>query len=157
MLLVNAYYNVSTIFYEWGWCASFHFAQRLKDESFNESIKRHEYFLASHLRINQNDKLIDLGCGIGGPLRNIAKFTGARITGVNNNAYQLRRATVENIKNNLHKTCNYEQADFNKLPFDNNTYDGAYTIEATCHAPKRENVFSEVFRILKPGSFFCWL
>jgi len=155
MLLVNAYYNVSTVFYEWGWGASFHFAQRLNGETFNESIKRHEYFLASHLRINEGDKLIDLGCGIGGPLRNIAKFTGARITGVNNNAYQIRRGNIENKKQNLHKTCDFEKADFNKLPFAPNLYDGAYTIEATCHAPKREDVFGEVFRVLKPGAIFA--
>lgn len=37
--LVNAYYELATLFYEWGWGASFHFAYRLKGESFAESIR----------------------------------------------------------------------------------------------------------------------
>lgn len=37
--LVNAYYELATLFYEWGWGSSFHFATRLRGESFNESIK----------------------------------------------------------------------------------------------------------------------
>lgn len=47
--LVNAYYDLATLFYEWGWGQSFHFANRHKDETFAQSIKRHEYYLASRL------------------------------------------------------------------------------------------------------------
>jgi sterol 24-C-methyltransferase len=42
-----------------------------------------------------------------------------------------------------------------KLPFSNNSFDGAYAIEATCHAPKREDVYGEIFRVLKPGKVFA--
>ena len=54
---------------------SFHFATRYKTESFHESILRHEYFLASHLNVKPGEKVLDVGCGVGGPLRNIARFT----------------------------------------------------------------------------------
>ena len=47
------------------------------------------------------------------------------------------------------------QADFMKLPFANNSFDGVYAIEATCHAPKREGVYSEIYRVLKPGQMFA--
>ena len=40
------------------------------------------------------------------------------------------------------------------MPFKNETFDGAYAIEATCHAPTLEQVYSEVYRCLKPGSVF---
>jgi hypothetical protein len=33
---------------------------------------------------------VDIGCGIGGPLRAISAFSGAAVTGVNNNEYQAR-------------------------------------------------------------------
>jgi sterol 24-C-methyltransferase len=42
-----------------------------------------------------------------------------------------------------------------KLPFGNDSFDGAYAIEATCHAPKREDVYGEIFRVLKPGKVFA--
>ena len=72
--LVNSYYELATLFYEWGWGQSFHFAYQLKGESFQEAIARHEYFLAGRLGVKQGDKVIDVGCGVGGPMRNIARY-----------------------------------------------------------------------------------
>ena len=55
--LVNSYYELATMFYEWGWGSSFHFAYRLPHESFSESIRRHEYYLAGYLRLPPNSKV----------------------------------------------------------------------------------------------------
>jgi Mycolic acid cyclopropane synthetase len=87
--LVNAYYELATLFYEWGWGQSFHFAYQLKGETFATAIARHEYFLAGKLAVKKGDKVIDIGCGIGGPMRNIARFTRADITGVTLNEVRL--------------------------------------------------------------------
>lgn len=80
--LVTAYYELGTLFYEWGWGASFHFAYFLKGETFQQAIQRHEYYLAGRLGVSTGEKVLDCGCGIGGPMRNIARFTNATITGV---------------------------------------------------------------------------
>lgn len=48
------------------------------------------------------------------------------------------------------------QCDFMKLDkFADNSFDGVYAIEATCHAPVREGVYSQIFRVLKPGQVFA--
>jgi hypothetical protein len=88
--MVNAYYELATSFYEWGWGSSFHFSYRMRGESFSEATRRHEYALAAHLGLKPGAKVIDVGCGIGGPMRNIARFTGWDITGVTVNEYQVR-------------------------------------------------------------------
>ena len=49
------------------------------------------------------------------------------------------------------------QADFMSLPFPNNHFDGVYAIEATCHAPEREKVYGEIFRVLKPGQVLLYI
>jgi len=36
-----------------------------------------------------------------------------------------------------------------------NTYDAAYQIEATCHAPDYVGVYKEILRVLKPGGVFA--
>eukprot|EP01084_Bolivina_argentea_P248691 416052_1 len=77
---VDSFYNVVTDFYESGWGQSFHFAPRGKNETFRESIIRHEHLIALKLNIQSDDVVLDLGCGIGGPMRNISQFTGAKIT-----------------------------------------------------------------------------
>ncbi|KAH7365397.1 hypothetical protein KP509_18G025100 [Ceratopteris richardii] len=72
--MVNKYYDLATSFYEYGWGQSFHFAHRLSTETLQESIKRHEHFLALRLNLRPGMKVLDVGCGIGGPLREIASF-----------------------------------------------------------------------------------
>ncbi|GMY34601.1 cycloartenol-C-24-methyltransferase [Fagus crenata] len=72
--MVNKYYDLVTSFYEFGWGESFHFAPRWKGESLRESIKRHEHFLALQLDLKPGQKVLDVGCGIGGPLREISRF-----------------------------------------------------------------------------------
>ena len=151
--LVNTYYNLATDFYEWGWGQSFHFANKLPAESFQASIARHEYYLAARLGVKPTDSVIDVGCGIGGPLRNIGRFTGARVTGVTLNQYQVARGNALCASARLSK-CKLVQADFHKLPFDGRTFDHAYSIEACCHSPDRRDVYREILRVLKPGGLF---
>lgn len=153
--LVNSYYELATLFYEWGWGQSFHFAYQLKGESFKEAIARHEWYIAGRLGVKKGDKLLDVGCGIGGPMRNIAKFTRASVTGITLNEYQVMRGNEINASVGLQDIAKSIQGDFMKLPFDNNSFDGVYAIEATCHAPRREDVYSEIFRVLKPGQVFA--
>lgn len=158
--LVNSYYDLVTLFYEWGWGQSFHFANRYPNESFEESIKRHEYYLASKLGLSGNPsklKVLDVGSGIGGPMRNICKFTGADITGLTLNQYQVDRCNeICNLDPQLGTSkCRAVQGDFMQMPFKGGAFDAAYAIEATCHAPDRVRVYSEVYRVLKPGSIFA--
>ncbi len=47
--LVNAYYNLATDFYEWGWGQSFHFAPQAYTEQFQTAIIRHEHYLAHRI------------------------------------------------------------------------------------------------------------
>lgn len=153
--LVNAYYELATLFYEWGWGQSFHFANELSYENFQSAIRRHEYYLAGRLGVKTGDKVLDVGCGIGGPMRNIASFTGANITGITINEYQVQRGNELNKLAGLENQAKSVQGDFMKLPFAEESFDGVYAIEATCHAPRRETVYGEIFRVLKPGSVFA--
>ena len=99
-------------------------------------------------------KVLDVGCGVGGPAREIAKFTGAHITGLNNNDYQIERATHYAHKEELSNQLKYVKGDFMQMSFPDNSFDAVYAIEATCHAPSLEGIYSEIFRVLKPGGVF---
>ena len=43
------------------------------------------------------------------------------------------------------------QGDFENMPFEKDSFDAAYSIESTCQASRLENVYREIFRVLKPG------
>ena len=45
------------------------------------------------------------------------------------------RLTSANMQLHVEDLCKPVQGDFLKMPFPDNTFDGAYAIEATCHAP----------------------
>ncbi|XP_023914352.1 cycloartenol-C-24-methyltransferase [Quercus suber] len=153
--MVNKYYDLVTSFYEFGWGESFHFAPRWKGESLRESIKRHEHFLALQLGLKPGQKVLDVGCGIGGPLREISKFSSTSVTGLNNNEYQISRGKELNRIAGLEQTCNFVKADFMKMPFPDNSFDAVYAIEATCHAPDAYGCYKEIHRVLKPGQYFA--
>lgn len=153
--LVDTYYDLATEFYEWGWGASFHFADKRKGETFHQSILRHEYYLAGRLGVKTGATLLDCGCGIGGPARNIARFTGANIKAITINQFQVDRGNAISTQEGLRDQVELIQGDFMKLPFPDASFDGVYAIESTCHAPVRAGVYGEIMRVLKPGGFFA--
>jgi len=153
--LVNHYYDLATDFYEFGWGQSFHFAPRDPGESLADSILRHELRLALGMGLRPGVHVLDVGCGVGGPARNIARFADVQVTGLNNNAYQVERASKLTREAGLDGKCAYLEGDFMDIPAEAASYDAAYAIEATCHAPDRVGVYSEVFRVLRPGSIFA--
>jgi sterol 24-C-methyltransferase len=40
------------------------------------------------------------------------------------------------------------------MSFPKNSFDAVYAIEATVHAPSLEGIYSQIFRVLKPGGVF---
>ena len=153
--LTNKYYDLVTDFYEYGWGDSFHFAPRAPNESFPDSLARHQRYLAQRLALRPGMRVADLGCGVGGPLREIARFSGATIVGVNNNEYQLERARKLTDEAGLGHLAEFLKCDFMNMDTPNNSFDAGYAIEATIHAPSKVGCYGEVFRVLKPGGCFA--
>jgi len=154
MSLVNNYYDLATDFYEEAWAQSFHFCRFAPGESFLQSLARHEHYLAHRIGIDASMTVLDVGCGVGKPARQIATFTGCKVVGLNNNEYQVERATAHAVREKLEGRVGFVGGDFMKINFPPNSFDAAYAIEATVHAPSLEGVYSQIFRVLKPGGVF---
>ena len=153
--LTKHYYNLVTDFYEYGWGSSFHFCRFYKGEPFAQAIARHEHYLAAQLGLTENQHVLDVGCGVGGPAREISRFTGAKIVGLNNNDYQIARGNAWAAKNNMSDKIHLVKGDFMQMDFPENSFDAVYAIEATCHAPALEGVYGEIYKVLKPGGKFA--
>eukprot|EP00274_Cyanoptyche_gloeocystis_P001395 CAMPEP_0196656506 /NCGR_PEP_ID=MMETSP1086-20130531/17426_1 /TAXON_ID=77921 /ORGANISM="Cyanoptyche gloeocystis , Strain SAG4.97" /LENGTH=340 /DNA_ID=CAMNT_0041989277 /DNA_START=114 /DNA_END=1136 /DNA_ORIENTATION=+ len=152
--IAKYYYDLVTDFFEFGWGESFHFAPRFAGETFEQSITRHECQLANRLGLKPGMKCLDVGCGVGGPARTIARFSGAHIVGLNLNDYQIKRGQKLGEHYQLSNLVTYQKGDFMKMPFPDNSFDAVYECEATCHAPDKAAVYAEIFRVLKPGGLF---
>jgi sterol 24-C-methyltransferase len=59
-------------------------------------------------------------------------------------------------QNNLSSYDNESDISFlsQQMSFPDNSFDAVYAIEATVHAPSLEGIYSEIFRVLKPGGVF---
>jgi 24-methylenesterol C-methyltransferase len=152
--LVDVFYSLVTDLYEWGWGQSFHFSPKLPGRNWRVSEIAHEARIPAALHLSPGANCLDLGCGVGGPMRTIATTSGCKITGITINEYQVTRCKIHNSRAGLDSLTKVVRGDFLNLPFPDNSFDGAYAIEATCHAPKLELVYAEAFRILKPGCMF---
>ncbi|WMV28293.1 hypothetical protein MTR67_021678 [Solanum verrucosum] len=152
--LVDTFYDLVTDIYEWGWGQSFHFSPRIPGKSNHDATRIHEEMAVNLLNVEPGARVLDVGCGVGGPMRAIAAHSGANVVGITINEYQVERAWAHNKKAGLDSMCEVVCGNFLKMPFDDNSFEGAYSIEATCHAPKLEEVYGEIYRVLKPGSFY---
>ena len=93
---VNTFYNLVTDFYEWGWGTSFHFSPGLPGKTMAASEAAHEARLAGILGLKPGLRALDTGCGVGGPMRTVASTSGAHVTGITINDYQVKRAKYHN-------------------------------------------------------------
>ena len=110
--LTRHYYNLATDIYEYGWGSSFHFCRFAYGEGFYQAIARHEHYLAHMMGLRDGMKVLDVGCGVGGPAREIAKFAGVNIIGLNNNDYQIERAQRYAAKEGLSQQMSFTKGDF---------------------------------------------
>ena len=153
-LIRDSYYNLATDLYEYGWGTSFHFCRFAYGEAFRKAIARHEHYLALKMGIQENWRVLDVGCGVGGPGREMIKFTGANVVGLNNNDYQIERSLRYAQKEGIADKWSAVKGDFMQMSFPENSFDAVYAIEATVHAPKLQGVYEQIFKVLKPGGVF---
>lgn len=99
-------------------------------------------------------KVIDCGCGVGGPMREIARFSGSEILGINISDYQVDRANKLALKYGMDSLCKVEKGDFMQIQYKNH-FDAGYAFEATCHAPDKVACYKSIYDSLKPGAFYC--
>ena len=154
MLICHSYYNLATDFYEYGWGTSFHFCRFAFREPFYQAIARHEHYLAHRMNIKEDYRVLDVGCGVGGPGREMIKFTGCTVVGLNNNDYQIERSLNYAKREGIADKWSAVKGDFMQMDFSENSFDAVYAIEATVHAPHLQGVYEQIFKVLKPGGVF---
>ena len=151
--IVNHYYDLSHEVMEYGWGDSLHFAPMKDNETLEQAVVRHQRLMIQKLDLKENMLVIDVGCGVGGPMRRVAKESGAKVYGINNNEYQLNQAKLRNIEAGLDHLAEYLKCDLMDMhALESSTFDAGYAIESTCHAADKHRAFAEIFRVLKPGA-----
>ena len=152
---VREYYNLCSEFMVTSWEESLHFAPLSPGESIRDSQIRHQRLMIAKLELREGMTVVDIGCGVGGPMRRVVREAGVRITGVNNCENQMEKAKSLNTKAGVDHMVDYLACSFMDMSaVANDTFDRGYAIESTCHAPDKTAAFAEIYRVLKPGALF---
>ena len=152
---VREYYDLCSELMIFGWGESLHFAPLSPGETLEDSKVRHQRLMISKLELREGMTVVDVGCGIGGPMRRVVREAGVRVVGVNNSEVQLAKARSLNAAAGLDHMVDYLACSFMHMgAVADGTFDRAYAIESTCHAPEKVGAFAEIHRVLKPGSLF---
>jgi len=122
----------------------------LDSSRWREAISNRVIDLARRMGIADGDKALELGCGIGGPGRDITESLHAQVIGLSISVKQL-----ENLRRISQEVSSpYTAAvmgDMQRLPFADTSIDHVYSINAIYHVNDPRAVIRESARVLRPG------
>ena len=107
--------------------------------------------LARAAGLNASKHVLDVGSGVGGPSRCIAREFKCRVTGIDLTDEYCRVAAMLAKRVGLSHLVSYRQGDALNLPFPDETFDAVWTQHAAMNIPDKKTLYREMYRVLKPG------
>lgn len=95
--------------------------------------------------------VVDVGCGIGGSSRHIARKYDCKAQGITLSPYQANRGNELAKEQGLSDQASFQVADALDMPFDDNSFDLVWSLESGEHMPDKQKFVSELFRVAAPG------
>lgn len=112
--------------------------------------------LAQFAALTRGMRVLDVGCGIGGPARTLAAEFGCRVTGVDLTVAFVRAATELTRRVGMADACRFVQGSAVALPFEPQCFDAVWSQNMMMNVEDKAAFFAEVFRVLEPGGTFAF-
>jgi len=120
----------------------------------HDEIKRARAKFNKRMNLIIGNKVLDLGCGIGGATFPIADEIGPTglVAGVD-----ISSAMIEVANRRAHKRpeCEFQVADARAIPYPDGFFDAARTERLFLYLPNRHAVIREMMRVVKTGGTVC--
>lgn len=107
--------------------------------------------LADAADIRAGERVLDIGCGIGGPARFLARTFGCSVTGIDLSAEFVEVARDLNERVGVTDLVDIHRADALRMPFDRASFDVVWTQHATMNVADKLAFYREVTRVLVPA------
>ena len=107
--------------------------------------------LARAAGLDATKRVLDVGSGVGGTSRCLAKEFGCRVTGIDLTDEYCRAAAMLSARTGLAHLVDFRQGDATELPFDDQTFDVVWTEHVAMNIPDKARLYKEMHRVLKPG------
>lgn len=96
--------------------------------------------------------IVDVGCGIGGSSRYLARKYGAKCRGITLSPVQAQRAQALAAAQGLADNVSFQVADALEQPFPDGEFDLVWSMESGEHMPDKTKFVSELARVAAPGA-----
>lgn len=107
--------------------------------------------LAQRAGITRDHRVLDVCSGMGGPARWLAHRIGCRVTGIDLTQSRVESAQRLTQRVGLAPLVDFVQGDATAMGLPDASYDVLIGQEAWLHIPTKENLISEITRVVKPG------
>jgi SAM-dependent methyltransferase len=107
--------------------------------------------MARLAELQEGERVLDIGCGIGGPARTMAAEFGCHVTGIDLTEEYCRAAEMLTARVGLGSQVVFHQASALDLPFDDGSFDVVWTQHMVGHVQDKERLFGEALRVLRPS------
>ncbi|KAH9614893.1 hypothetical protein KSS87_013644 [Heliosperma pusillum] len=97
-------------------------------------------------------QIVDVGCGIGGSSRYLAKKYGAKCQGITLSPFQAERAQALAAAEGLADKASFQVADALEQPFADGQFDLVWSMESGEHMPDKKKFVTELARVAAPGA-----
>jgi SAM-dependent methyltransferase len=111
--------------------------------------------LGEQIDLPAGARVLDIGCGIGGPARYFAAERGWKVEGIDLTAEFVAVAQALSRRVGMADKVSFRQASATSLPFAEASFDGATMLHVGMNIADKKAVFTEVRRVLKPGGVFA--
>lgn len=118
---------------------------------FERAAARLTSLMAAALEAGPGARVLDLGCGPGATAIQVARETGARVTGVSISKAEIGLATGLAEAESMADQVKFLHADALDLPFEAASFDAVLAAETIPHFPDRARALRECARVLRPG------
>lgn len=108
--------------------------------------------LAAMSGVTPGARILDIGCGVGGPAIQLARTHGLQVTGIDLVASNIETARARADQANLTGQIAFEVADATALPFEAGAFDAVFSQDAICHVPDKPAVIAEAARVAKSAA-----
>lgn len=148
---IRVHYDLATTFYRLLWGPHIHHGLWDANESPGDAQVRLIEAAAAQVGLRRGDRVVDVGCGMGGSSVYLAKHFECDVTGITLSPVQRFWASCGSLVRGTRRRTRFVRADAERIEFPRESFDLVWSVECTEHLFDKAAFFKKAGSWLRPG------